>query len=124
MTLAGCAAHRIERADYGIEPCSPAMARELLEPMALHCWWQAAHGRWRTLSHESHYTSLVVDVEVSDLRDTLEIARRFVTAESSTYSEILLYGHPDAASRSRTVRRIKWSMQSGFQTLDFELPDT
>lgn len=121
MTIAalGCASHRIEPPDYGILPCPISTQDELLAPGALQCCWPARHGPRRTLSHDSHYDALVIDVEVSDFRDAREIANRFVKAESSTYAEILLYAHPAASMRSSRVRRVRWSRGTGFEVLDF-----
>ena len=121
--LVGCATWRVDRHDYGIAPCSAAMGRLLLEPMALQCWWQAAHGRWRTLSHESHYSTLVVNVELADRRDAREIAQRFVDGERATFDEILVYGHPAVSARARQVRRVRWTQSGGFEVLDFEEPE-
>jgi hypothetical protein len=115
----GCASHRITVPDYGILPCPDSAAHELLGPYALQCWWHASHGRWRTLSHESHYDALVVTTEVSDVRDAREIADRFVADQRSTFSEILIYARPDATTPAAHMRRVRWSRRTGFEILDF-----
>jgi len=52
--------------DIGITACPVSAAHDLLSVDALQCWFTAAHGRWRTLSHESHYAVLVVEVVSPD----------------------------------------------------------
>jgi len=115
-----CAARRPEqRRDDGIPRCPPATADSLLSDEALQCWFDAPHGRWRTLLRESHYDVLVVQVEAVDLRDAEAIARRFVAGERKTFSEILVYARPEAASGSSRIRRVRWTPETGFETLDF-----
>ena len=117
--LPGCAARRGIVNDYGVERCAAGAADDLLSIDALQCWFAASHGRWRTLSHESHYDVLVVDVEALDIRDADEIARRFVAGGSRTFSEILVYVHPDAQYESTRTRRVRWTRAGGFETFDF-----
>jgi hypothetical protein len=92
----------------------------LLSPLALQCWFHAAHGRWRILAHDSHYDALVVDLETFDLRDAGDIARRFVADEGQTYSEILLYTRSPRSSL--LVKRIRWARNTGFEELVFANP--
>jgi hypothetical protein len=117
--VTGCTTDQSTSLGYGIGPCPAAAEHDLLGPDALQCWWQARHGRWRTLSHDSHYDALVVDVEARDARDAREIADLFVREEGRAYAEILIYVHPDASARSSRVRRVRWSRTTGFETLDF-----
>jgi len=117
--LPGCAARRPGRLDYGIPHCAADAANALLAAGALQCWFDAAHGRWRTLSHESHYDVLVVHVQALDLRDTGEIARRFVAGENGTFSEILVYAEPEPPTGSARNRRVRWTRDTGFEVLDF-----
>src|SRR5262249_16582991 len=77
--------------DYGIRPCPPGAAESLLSTDALQCWFDGPNGRWRTLSHESHYAVLVVNVEATDLGDADNIAGRFVGGQGQTFEEILVY---------------------------------
>jgi len=106
--------------DIGITACPVSAAHDLLSVDALQCWFTAAHGRWRTLSHESHYAVLVVEVEAADIRDADGIARQFVDAERGTFSEILLYVQRQARSAGDRIRRVRWTSDLGFDSLDFD----
>ena len=105
--------------DYGISPCTDAADEHLLSTDALQCWLRAPHGRWRTLSHESHYAVLVTQIEAADMRDAEHIAKRFVDGEGETFSEILVYVQSELDSDARAVRRIRWTHEHGFEALDF-----
>ena len=122
--LSGCAARRAPRNDFGIPRCPTAAADRLLSVDALQCRFDAAHGRWRTLSHESHYDVLVVHIEARDLRDAEEIARRFVDGEGGTFSEILVYAQPEAPTASSRIRRVRWTRDAGFEAMEFATPTT
>jgi len=119
-----CAARRTVVNDYGVPRCPAGAADDLLAVDALQCWFAASHGRWRTLSHESHYDVLVVQVEVLDLGDADDIARRFVAGESRMFSEILVYAQPESQARSTRIRRIRWTRESGFEAIEFTAPET
>jgi hypothetical protein len=106
--------------DIGITACPVSAAHDLLSVDALQCWFTAAHGRWRTLSHESHYAVLVIEVEAADIRDADGIARQFVDAERGTFSEILLYVQRQARSAGDRIRRVRWTSDLGFESLDFD----
>jgi hypothetical protein len=86
------------------------------------CWFDASHGRWRTLSHESHYDVLVVQVEARDPRDADEIARRIVGGERRTFSEILVYTQPEPSAVPSRIRRVRWTPDAGFEALEFTAP--
>jgi hypothetical protein len=124
LTLVGlCAAacagrHPRVFPDIGIKAC-PAGVNDLLSVDALQCWFSAPHGRWRTLSHESHYAVLVVQVEAADIRDAAGIARRFVDAERGAFAEILLYVQREARTDGDPIRRLRWTADLGFESLDF-----
>ena len=119
LTFSGCAARQSRvRSDFGIRSCPEAALSQLLSPEALQCWFTAPHGRWRTLSHESHYAVLVVNVEAADIRDAEVIGRQFVGAERQTFSEILVYVHPEQRDGDG-MRRVRWTTVGGFETLDF-----
>jgi hypothetical protein len=105
--------------DLGITACPAGAAHDLLSVDALQCWFTAPHGRWRTLSHESHYAVLVVEVEAADVRDAEGIARQFVDAERATFSEILLYVQHEARKAGDAIRRVRWTTDRGFESLDF-----
>jgi hypothetical protein len=105
--------------DIGIAACPASAAHNLLSVDALQCWFTAPHGRWRTLSHESHYAVLVVEVEAADLRDAESIAQRFVVSERQTFSEILVYAQRDRRIARDFIRRVRWTQDSGFEALDF-----
>ena len=117
--LSSCAFRPADRNDYGVLRCPIGAAQELVSASALQRWFDGSHGRWRTVSHDSHYDVLVVHVEVLDLRDADEIARRFVLGESTTFSEILIYAQPESLTVSLQVRRVRWTREAGFETLDF-----
>ena len=112
----GCATARPRRDTGGILDCPAGAASALLSVDALQCWFTAAHGRWRTLSQESHFDVLVVQVEARDLRDARDIASRFVAREQETFSEILVYVR--AAGQART-RRVGWTKDGGTDVFDF-----
>ena len=124
LVAAGCAAHHTTASapDYGIRPCPPAATEHLLSTDALQCWFSARHGRWRTLSHESHYAVLVVNVEAVRVDDAAVIARRFVAGERHSFSEILVYVQNESPRDTDIIRRIRWTVESGFEILDFVPP--
>jgi hypothetical protein len=125
VLLTDCALRNARLQDYGIPPCEKGTEDDLLSAAALQCWFSATHGRWRTLGHQSHLEALVVDVEAGQVSDAREIARRFVESKSaSAYSEILVYVRPDQGSRSNSVRRIRWTTNGTFETLDFASADS
>ena len=96
--------------------------RDLLSSQALQCWFSADHGPWRTLGHQSHLEALVVEIEARDLRDAEAIARRVVDPVSAAFSEVLVYVQTEPHDRLVRVRRVRWTRNSGFETLDFSSP--
>ena len=123
LGVTACSHHnRVPLSDYGIRPCPPAAGDHLLSPDALQCWFMAPNGRWRTLSHESHYAVLVLNVEAADVNDAEAIARRFVEGERATFSEILVYVRGERRTDDDSVRRIRWTLETGFEALDFRVP--
>jgi hypothetical protein len=115
--------HHVVRPDFGIQKCPSSVGDQLLSTEALQCWFTAPNGRWRTLSHESHFAVLVVEVEAADIRDAKAIARRFVGTGRQTFSEILLYVQNELRTEGDVVRRIRWTADAGFETLDFAAQD-
>ena len=113
---------RLPLSDYGIRPCPTAADDQLLSSDALQSWFTAPSGRWRTLSHESHYAVLVVNVEAADLDDAEAIARRFVEGERAKFSEILVYVQDEERTDDDIVRRIRWTLETGFEAFDFSVP--
>ena len=107
---------------YGVVGCPAGAADELLSVDALQCWFTARHGQWRTTTHESHFDVLVVQVEAFDLRDAEEIGQRFVAGSRTTYSEILIYVQSDSRARPGRIRRVRWTPESGTETIDFTAP--
>jgi hypothetical protein len=105
--------------DIGVTACPAGAVHDPLSVDALQCWFAAPHGRWRTLSHESHYAVLVVEVEAADIRDADGIARQFVDAERGTFSEILVYVQREARTAGDAIRRVRWTSELGFEGLDF-----
>jgi hypothetical protein len=112
-------AQRTNRNDFGIVRCPDAAQNDLLSPDALQCWFAAPHGRWRTLSHESHYNVLVVQVEAADLRDANAITQRFQSSGMKTFAEILVYVQREPSAGPPLIRRVRWTKESGFETLTF-----
>lgn len=101
-------------------PCRSAPVDNYLDERWQQCWFDAAHGRWRTLSHEFHYNVLVVEVEAASLDDAEEILRRFVDLHRGRFIDITIYVNREPASRPGPTRRIHWEMDSNtFDTLDF-----
>ena len=120
--LSACHRQEAERNDYGILPCSPNAVADLLSTDALQCWFTAAHGRWRTLSHQEAYSALVVQVEAFDPTDADEIARRFVEDRRETLAEISVYVQRESATDPTLIRRIRWTPDAGYETLEFTAP--
>jgi hypothetical protein len=117
----GCSAVRPRPANrLGILPCAAGAASALLSVDALECWFDARHGRWRTLSHESHFDVLVVKVQADDLRDAEDIARRFVAGERATFSEILVYVQRESRGEPARIRRVRWTRTTDLETIDFD----
>jgi hypothetical protein len=84
------------------------------------CWFDAARGQWRTLSHEFHYSVLVVEVESASLDNAEEIIRRFVDLHRGRFTDITIYVHQEPAAQPGPVRRIHWEWdEKAFDTLDF-----
>lgn len=118
-----CTAARHQLASrHGVETCPIGAADALLSVQALQCWFAARHGQWRTLSHQSHFDVLVVQVEALDLRDAEEIARRFVNGEHLTFSEILIYVRTQSRADTAPIRRVRWTREKGCETIDFIAP--
>jgi len=89
----------------------------------LQCWFEAPSGRWRTLSHDFHYDSLVFEVEAVSVEDARTIAERIIGVHGKRFMELALYVRAPlpADGGPRRVRRIRWSSRDGFSApLDFE----
>jgi len=115
-----CASRRMTAPDYGIPSCPAVAQRDLFSPDALQCWFTAPHGRWRRLDHQSHLEALVVFVEARDVRDAETITRLLVADHAArSYSEILTYVHPERPDVTSRVRRVRWTRDGAFETLDF-----
>lgn len=121
--LASCRGQSGQLDDHGIPPCPVSAASNLLSTDALECWFNAAHGRWRTVSHQEVYGALVVQVEALDLKDAEEIARRFIDGKHESLSEISVYVQGESSTAGPSpIRRIRWTPDAGYQTLDFTAP--
>jgi hypothetical protein len=116
----GCAGRPRLTGDLGIPPCPAAARQRLMATEALQCWFTAAHGRWRLVSHGTHLEALVVDVIVDDLRDAEAIARDFVASESALYSEVLVYTRVAVPESGSAMRRVRWTRSAGYDTLEFD----
>ena len=137
--LSGCATARLKPApDIGVADCVAGAADALLSVDALQCWLPAPHGRWRILSHDSHFDVLVVEVEALDLGDAAFIANAFASQvarrlepsvarrlePSETFSEILVYvRQPPHGGQVRT-RRVRWTKTAPLEIFDFRAPSS
>jgi hypothetical protein len=120
VVSSSCAARqRRAQTDLGIPACPEDASRHLLSSGALQCWFDAPHGRWRTLNHQSHLEALVVEIEARDLRDAVHIAQRVVQDPMARpFSEILVYvARPEG--RELHIRRVRWTRGMSFETLEF-----
>jgi hypothetical protein len=123
VVFAGCATRQGRaQPNLGIPSCADEASGRLLSADALQCWFAAPHGRWRTLNHQSHLEALVVEVEAQDLRDAVAIAQRVVADPKAVeFSEILVYVAQPQGGEAR-VRRVRWTRDGTFETLDFSSP--
>ena len=118
--LTACAARS---ARLGIPACPSGPVANYLADEVLQCWFEAPHGRWRTLNHEFHYDSLVFEVEATSLEDARTIAERIIAVHGKRFVELALYVNtpPPANGGPRHIRRIRWSSRDGYEPpLDFE----
>ena len=122
IASSSCATARPPVNRYGVLSCPAGAADALLSVAALQCWFTARHGQWRRISQESDFDVLVVQVEAFDLRDAEEIAQRFVAGSRTTFSEILIYVHSDSRASPARIRRVRWTPESGDETIDFTAP--
>lgn len=106
-------------ADNQIRRCPKRTITSYLEEDLLQCWFDGPSGRWRTLSHDYHYTVLVVEVEAASLDDAREIARRWVDAHNLMFSEILVYVQAAKTPATSPVRRVRWVKDKGYETLEY-----
>lgn len=107
------------KAGGGIRPCPRRWVANYLAAEFLQCWFDAPHGRWRTLNHEFHHTVLVVEVEAATLDDAHEIAARWVRAHREMFSEILVYVQAESAPETPLIRRVRWTRAKGYGTLEY-----
>jgi hypothetical protein len=114
--------HPRAQQDFGIPSCPDDAGGRLLSADALQCWLSAPHGRWRRLNHQSHLEALVVEIEAQDVRDAVTIAQRVVADPmAGAFSEILVYVAQPRQSESQ-IRRVRWTRDGRFETLDFSSP--
>ncbi len=123
LWLSGCALHHTTAPPApGITACAPAAEHDLLSAGALQCWLEAPHGRWRILSHESHFDVLVVHTEAHDRRDAADIAHRIVDHLRARFSEILVYTQQPTREANARILRVEWTRAGGFDTIEFVGP--
>ena len=137
--LSGCATTaRLKPApDIGVADCAAGAANALLSVDALQCWLPAPHGRWRILSHDSHFDVLVAQAEALDLRDAAFIANAFAANQAprrlqpsearrlqpgETFSEILVYVRQPAHGGQVRTRRVRWTKTAPLEIFDFTAP--
>jgi hypothetical protein len=100
--------------------CPPPPVDNYLDERWQQCWFDAARGRWRTLSHDFHYNVLIVEVEAASLDDSEEIIRRFIDLHRERFIDITLYVHQEPAAQPGPVRRLHWDLDSNaIDRLDF-----
>jgi len=92
--LSACATAHLQRETGGITACVAGASNAPLSVEALECWFTAPHGRWRTLSHESHFDVLVVQAEAADLRDAEAIARALAATQRGTLPNLRVCVRP------------------------------
>lgn len=102
------------------QPCGSGRVGNLLTPRWQQCWFTAAGGRWRTLHHNLHYDSFVVDVEAANVADAQEIAQRFIDNQPR-FRYLTLYAYKEPSTTPGPVRRVSWSVSGGFELLDYDL---
>jgi hypothetical protein len=122
IVVAGLAACASRSARLGIPRCPGGPVTNYLADEVLQCWFDAPNGRWRTLSHEFHYDSVVFEVEATNLDDARTIAERIIGVHGKRFVELALYVRaPLVAGSPRPIRRIRWSSRDGYDAaLDFE----
>jgi hypothetical protein len=103
----------------GIRPCPRRPVVNYMAAEFLQCWFEAPHGRWRTLNHEFHDTVLVVEVEAASLDDAHEITARWVNVHRGMFSEILVYVQAESAPGTSIIRRVQWTRTNGYATLEY-----
>jgi hypothetical protein len=106
-------------ASTGFRACSPGPVENYLAAKAQRCWYEALHGRWRTLGHDLHYNTIVAETEASSLNDADEIARRFVEVHGEKFEEILIYVQEAAAPKTSPIMRVRWIKGSGYDRLKY-----
>jgi hypothetical protein len=113
-------ASRREVRDFsGIAPCPEGPVENYLAAPAQQCWYDAPHGRWRTLGHDLHYDTVVAEIEASSLDDADEIARRFVEVHGGKFGEILIYVQEASAPKIAPIRRVRWIKGAGYDRLEY-----
>ena len=100
-------------------PCARPPVTNYLAEHWQQCWFTSPHGRWRTLSHELHYSTVVLQAEATSLDDAQVIAERIVDLHRTRFDEILVYVSPEGQAGVSPRRRVQWTRQSGFAVLDF-----
>jgi hypothetical protein len=122
IVAAGLTACASRSARLGIPRCPGGPVENYLADKVLQCWFDAPNGRWRTLSHEFHYDSVVFEVESTNLDDARTIAERIIAVHGKRFVELALYVRtPLEEGTSPRIRRIRWSSRDGYGTvLDFE----
>jgi hypothetical protein len=107
------------RAAKALRACPSGPVENYLAERAQKCWYDAPHGRWRTLGHDLHYQTIVAETEASSLNDADEIARRFVEVHGGKFEEILIYVQETSAPKSSLIRRVRWIKGTGYDRLEF-----
>ena len=117
-TLTACAARSSDVPAAADRRCDAGPVDNYMAARWQRCWFESAHGRWRTINHEFHYDVLVAEVEATSADDAEAIARRWVDVHRERFQEILVYVRPTAGT-SAMMRRVRWTATDGYRGMDF-----
>jgi hypothetical protein len=97
----------------------PSLGVEPLPPDGYECWFSHGTWAWRLRETLSHYDSIVVNVTLPDVDHARDVAVAIVDAYPGAYREILLYAYENDLPQTLALRRVQWTPEHGYVTLDF-----
>lgn len=100
----------------------PSLGQEPLPPDGYECWFSHGTWAWRLRETLSHYDSIVVNVTLPDVDHSKDVATAIVKAYPRAYREILLYAYENDLPQTLAMRRVQWTPEHGYITLDFGPP--
>jgi hypothetical protein len=81
------------------------------------CWREGGRSVYRVSAAHGAHRAIVVEIEISDLTDSLVVARELVPGITMPVDEVMLYfreaGRPDGRVR------IRWTRTHGYEILAF-----